>query len=249
MSKSPEIVAAVILAVSVAGIGTAAETESPSSEKAESETQAEPGVSAPPPPKAGRVVYKPPGVGQPARTIGGGSRGVAQVIPAVFAIAPDHVGRTASAQPTLFWSIDRVPPEGSHVEFSLIDGDSIDPTLELELPAPDRAGLHRIALGDHGVSLDPGVEYQWSVALVLDPNERSKDVVATGWIDRREPSPDAAASLGRATAADYAEAGFFYDALSTLSDEIERDPSNAELRQVRSDLLEQVGLGEAASGS
>jgi hypothetical protein len=48
----------------------------------------------------------------------------------------------------------------------------------------------------------------------------------------------------------YAEEGYWYDALWEISRMIEASPKDADLRQQRASLLEQVGLSEAAeSGS
>jgi len=207
-------------------------------------------VSAPPPAATGGVVYRPPMLGKPAQTVGGGSRGTADKVPALFVVTPDHVGQTASAQPSLFWFIDRVPDASTRIEFTLLDQEGVEPLVETSLETPQRAGIYRIRLADYGVHLTPGTEYEWSVALVLDPNERSKDIVATGWIDRVDISDQLASRLESEghdrTAAVYADAGLWYDALAALSDQIDRNPGDGRLVQQRADLLRQVGLEEAA---
>lgn len=207
-------------------------------------------VSAAPPL---RVIYKPPAAGKPARSVGGGSRGTIDKIPGLFAVTPDHVGRTISAQPSLFWFIDRAPDPSMQVEFTLLDEDGIEPLIETTLPTPDRAGVHRIRLSDFDVKLVYGREYEWSVALIVDPEKRSKDIVATGWIDRVEGSDELAARVAsggsQASAAIYAEEGLWYDSFSALSDLIESDPSDDQLVQQRQDVLRQVGLEVAAAGT
>jgi hypothetical protein len=209
-------------------------------------------VSAAPPAAGGPVVYQPPKLGKPARTVGGGSRGSSDKVPALYVLAPEHVGRTTSADPSLYWYIDRVPDPSHQIEFTLLDEESVEPLIEKVLTNPKRPGIQQIRLADYGVRLAQGTEYEWSVALILDPNERSKDIVATSWIDRVEPSPQLASRLategGARTAAVYADAGMWYDAVAALSDQIDRDPANAQLRQQRADLLRQVGLDAAASG-
>jgi len=198
-----------------------------------------------------RVMYRPPAVGKPVRTVGGGSRGAADKIPSLFAIVPDHVAKTTSAQPTLFWHVDRAPDPSTRVEFTLNDEDGVEPLVEANLATPVGAGLQRIRLSDHDVNLVPGAEYQWSVALVIDPDQRSKDIVVTGWIDCVEPSPEVVSRLelqGEAwRAAIFAEEGVWYDAFAALSDQIDRDPKNPLLTKQRSDLLDQAGLDLAAS--
>jgi hypothetical protein len=108
-------------------------------------------------------------------------------------------------------------------------------------------------LAEHGVKLSPGVEYQWVVALITDPENRSRDLVASGMIKRVDPSADLKKSIAAASPASlpavYAEAGIWYDALSSLSDRIEADPSNKALQESRADLLRQGGLKAAATFS
>jgi len=210
-------------------------------------------VGTPPPAPAGGFVYKPPQLGKPARTVGGGSRGTSGTVPVLFVVTPDHVGRTTSAQPSLFWYIDQVPATVPRIEFTLLDEDGVEPLVDTTLETPKHGGIHRIRLADYGVKLTPGSEYEWSVALVLDPNERSKDIVATGWIDRVEPSQELESRLEAAGSdgipAVYADEGVWYDAVAGLSDQIDRRPDDARLRQQRADLLRQVGLEEAAEGA
>jgi hypothetical protein len=200
---------------------------------------------------AARPVYQPPKLGKPARTVGGGSRGSRDKVPALFVVAPEHVGRTSSASPSLFWFVDRVPDASIRVEFTLLDEDSVEPLVAAVLPTPKRAGVHRIRLSDYGVSLDPGAEYEWSVSLVLDANERSKDIVATSWIDRIPESGELKSRLASegATASVFAEEGLWYDAIGALSDEIDGDPGNVQLAEQRAELLRQVGLDVIAAGA
>jgi hypothetical protein len=81
------------------------------------------------------------------------------------------------------------------------------------------------------------VEYEWSVALVADPAQRSRDIVAGGAILRipaEGPEP--------ADAAGYAQRGLWYDALMAL-DRGAQPPRDRDLiRERRAALLEQVGL-------
>jgi len=214
-----------------------------------------PPVSArpPAPDTALRVLYKPPEIGRPERTVGGGTRGTSDRIPVVFAIAPDHSGRTTSTHPSLFWYIDRATDASVRIEFTLVDPAAAEPLVEEPLAPPTSAGLQRIRTGDYGVQLEPGKEYEWSVALIVDPTNRSRDVVARGWIGRIDDAgaaarlhdqPEDAVRL----AAAYAEEGIFYDAFVALSDQIDREPTNVRLRNHRADLLRQVGLEAVASG-
>jgi hypothetical protein len=204
----------------------------------------------PVPPKAPSFV--PPKRGKPAGRVGGGSRDTGgDAWPVLAALVPEHVGRTVSDQPSLFWYIDAVPKAGTQLVFALIDEDSVEPIREISLDAPAQAGVQRISLSAYGVKLEPGVEYEWSVALVVDPEQRSNDIIASGWIDRLKEAPEGLESRtqeGAATSAvnAYAELGLWYDALSAISDLIDQNPGDALLKQIRAALLQQVGLGEVA---
>ena len=242
-------VAALCVALPAMAAEPDAKTEK-SKQAAGSETKAEESVSARPPVHPAPLVYTPPKLGKPARTVGGGSRGTSDKVPALYVLVPEHVGQTASAQPSLFWYIDRVPNADWKLEFSLIDEDSVKPLVEVTLPQPKAPGVYRIRLSDYDVKLKPGIEYEWSVSVVLDANERSKDVMAAGWIDRVEPSGLQArlSSVGSDGAARvYAEEGLWYDALASLSDQIDGNPGEPRLQQARADLLRQVGLDVAVS--
>ncbi len=198
-------------------------------------------------------IYRPRGVTNPARTVGGGSRGPGEGFPSVWAIVPDHVGRSGVSQPTLLWWVASAPPAGATVEFTLLDEDGIDPMVSAVLPTPSGPEqLNRIALAEHGVELVPGGEYEWSIALVVDAEERSKDIVATGWIAAVERSPELEAQLG-AEGADpvrlLASEGLWYDALTELDALLARSPGDGELLALRSQLLREVGLEAVAQAA
>ncbi len=187
-------------------------------------------------------VYRPPRRGAPRAKVGGGLRG-ASALPKPLALAPDHLARTVSAQPSLFWHIDAVPSRDSRLVFTLIDADGADPIVEATLDAPLQPGIQRIQLSDHGVELARGVEYEWSVALVVDAAHRGQDVISMGYIERvAEPG---GLGQGIPTAAQHAAAGLWYDAIGSISDSIEATPSDPRLRRQRSALLRAAGL-EAA---
>jgi hypothetical protein len=193
-------------------------------------------------------VYRPPTRGAPAGRVGGGTRGLPGRV-AVAVLAPDHVGLTTREQPTLHWFL--TPDATAPVEITVVDPARSQPLLALTLPPPVRAGIHGVRLADHGVRLSPGIQYQWSVAVVLDPDRRSRDVVASGAVERVEPPEPVRARAGQATAAElpfvYADAGLWYDAVTALSERVEAAPGDETPRRQRAALLEQVGLREAAA--
>jgi hypothetical protein len=186
--------------------------------------------------------YQPPRRGAPRARVGGGLRGV-RALPNPLALAPDHVGQTVVAQPSLFWYIDGSPGPGKQLVFTLIDEESIEPLVEVALAAPKRSGIWRVRLADYGVRLAPGQEYEWSVALIPDPAQRSKDVVSSGYI-RRVAAPEKLERC-RPDVDTYADLGLWYDALESISDSIDAAPSDPVLRGQRNALLRQAKLDAA----
>jgi hypothetical protein len=202
-------------------------------------------ASAPEPPPVGpqSVVYIPPRRGAPRARVGaGGVRGSA-ALPRPLALAPDHIGLTVSASPSLFWHIDAALGRDAELIFTLIDDLTTEPLAEITLDDPGGAGIQRLRLSKYGVQLEPEVEYTWSIALVPDAEQRSNDVVSLGFI-RRVARPDGFAAE-TSDAAAFAEAGIWYDALEALSDAVDADPADGNLRSLRSSLLRQAQLDAA----
>jgi hypothetical protein len=189
-------------------------------------------------------VYRPPKRGAPGGRVGGGTRGVQREVFVLSVLAPDHTGLTVSEQPFLYWFISN--PTSFPVELTVMDLQAVQPILEIRIPPPVQAGVHRIRLADYGIRLSSGAAYRWYVAVVPDPDRRSKDILAGGAIERVEVPEGIKSKLAQAGNADlpslYAEAGIWYDALRAISDLIEAAPQDHELRKRRAALLAQVKL-------
>jgi len=204
------------------------------------------------PPKAAvqpAIVYKFAKGAAPSARVSGGSRGSGDAAVTLDVLAPDDTGLTTQEQPSLFWYQSK--PAQARFELTLIEEDKIKPVFEVKVDRASKAGIQRLRLADQGVKLALDVEYKWVVALVTDPDNRSTDLVASGFIKRIEPSPELTAKIACATAqsrpAIYAEAGIWHDAVSSLSDLIEAQPDNQALLTERAGLLRQVGLKAAAA--
>jgi len=193
-------------------------------------------------------VYVPPKRGAPLTTVGGGTRGARSTVPVLSVLAPDHVAQTVSAQPTLFWYLPVITNE--RVEFVLNDPRRTAPLFEKKVQ-PVAPGVQSMNLADLGMQLEPRVAYEWSVAVVPDPEHRSRDIVAVGAIERVVPSAELEAQLQatgkQSVASVYANAGIWYDTLMVLSDSIAATPHDPRPRLQRAALLEQVGLKEIAA--
>lgn len=180
--------------------------------------------------------------------VSGGARGGGDET-SLLALVPDHAALTTSAQPSLFWFQSK--PTKAKLELTLVEPKKAKPLLSLTNSQTTKAGIQRIKLAKQKVELQPNVTYEWSVAIVSDPENRSKDIIAKGVIKRIQAPSDLAGKLENKEdvdrAAIYAEGGIWYDALEAISNAIDAHPDDASLRAQRGALLQQIGLPEAAA--
>jgi len=198
-------------------------------------------------------VYKPPLRGAPLARMGGGTRGTGDDAPVVTVLTPEHMGLTSQSQPVLYWYLSRVAPAARY-EFVLIAEDDYDPLVETALQGINSAGIQRIKLADHAVSLKPGVSYQWSVAVIMDSTQRSSNILSSGMIEYIEPAEGIMTRVENAAGDErigqYAGAGLWYDALQSLDEMIASNPGDAaRLQKMRASLLSQVGLDAVVSAT
>jgi hypothetical protein len=172
-------------------------------------------------------IYQPPRTGQPRGRMASGERGgVVGAYPTgeaplarPLSLAPEHVAQTLEPRPHLYWSIDR--PHPGRVVFTLSSRDAIEPDCELELPSPARAGAQAVDLAACPKDLEAGTEYEWFIAVVADPQKRSRDRISQGWIQRVAPPEGFDAAT--ASPADLARQGLWYDALHAAARSQDRD--------------------------
>ncbi len=185
----------------------------------------------------GKLIYKPIGRGAPAGRVDAGSRGDGDEVASLYVISPEDVGLTTHLQPSLHWY--QTAPAQLPFEISILKPNDPTPLMLVRQTGATSRGFHHLDLAEHGVSLAPGTDYQWVVALVRDPQSRSKDIVSSGWI--RHVQGDEG-SARRQDAAGYAAAGYWYDTITALFAQIEAHPQDAQLAADRRDLFVQVGL-------
>ncbi len=210
--------------VSLCCVLLAAAAHGDDSEREKSKPEATtPNVSAAP------LAYIPPqSIGAPRdRTGSAASRSARLPGPTLYSLVPEHTGQTVSAQPTLFWYLDTLPSEDTPMYFTLTNEQEIDPIAEIQLPKVSEAGIQRVDLAQHGIKLERGTEYEWTIAVVVDPERRANDIVTTGWVMVVDEPP----GLER-SARSYAAHGLWYDAIAVAPDDF------------RAELLREVGLGK-----
>ncbi|HEX4140865.1 MAG TPA: DUF928 domain-containing protein [Candidatus Methylacidiphilales bacterium] len=175
--------------------------------------------------------------------VGGGSRGGPEGAPLVEVLVPDHVALTTQARPLLYWYQSK--PSKVAFEISVTEPKNPKPLMLVQTSGTISAGVHSFRVA---ADLKPSVVYRWSVAAVIDPLNRSQDVVAYGIVKRVEPSARLVAQLAQARDQDkpaiYAANGIWYDAVESLSTQIQHSPNDEALKQERAGLLKQVALAD-----
>jgi hypothetical protein len=183
-------------------------------------------------PEQGLPIYVPPRRGAPKTRVGGGTRSSGSSVQLAL-LAPEHTGLTGRSSPMLYWWLSK-EHEGPF-EFVVMVESGVEPVLRFRQENTLAAGIHSFDLAAAGLSLEPGITYRWSVAIVRDEAQRARDVVALATmeyvIDRSVA--DQAETL--------AGAGLWYDAFALASAETNHS--------VWADLLEQVSLDQVAAWS
>ena len=176
--------------------------------------------------------------------VAGGARGGAADDFSLMVLVPDQIALTTQAQPSLYWYQSKAAK--TVCEIAVTESKNPKPLLMLKSSAPTPAGIHAIRLSKFNVELKPKSIYRWSVAMIVDPNNRSEDIIASGVIQRVDPPADFAGKLahldGSGQTALYAQNGFWYDALQSISDQIDHAPTDPSLHQERASLLRQIGM-------
>ena len=244
MKTSVIICSAVVIMLSLqdfsSGVGAAAATDQ--------------GIQAP----AGQLkdpslpIYTPPrdkNKTVPRARVGGSLRGTDGKDPEIVALVPDHIGLTVKQAPALNWFLSK--PTSLPIRFTLVDTRTVKPVHEGPIPTPAQAGVQSLDLKDFGLTLEPDVQYRWYISAIRNPDSPSQDIVAGGMIERCEFSTclvemEVDLSCDRPSVLRNAVRGFWYDAVSCLSDLIKTDTQDASLRRMRASLLKQVGLNGVA---
>ena len=182
-------------------------------------------------------VYKPPLRGAPGGRVGGASRSAAMpgmTLPVITLLAPaDHAGMTARPDPTLYYAISQ--PSQWPMQLTISAPLQPAPVLEVTIPPAAAAGLYPLRTAQYNLRLQPGIDYTWSVSVVLEPHAWSHNVVASAML-QFDPTPAAIRGV-----AALAEAGLWYDAVAAAVDQETLDRGRA-----LQALMRAVGLRDAA---
>ena len=179
--------------------------------------------------------------------VDGHVRGTDDAILTLTVLAPEDIGLTTKEQPSLYWYQSKAI--NTRFELTIVEKKAVTPVLEAKFEVTGD-GIQRLRLSDYKVNVALGVEYRWSVAMVVDAENRSKDVVASGVIKRVKPTEQLTQRLQGAPATEvpyiYADEGVWYDSLEALTTLIDTKPQDAKLHEIRAVYFMQVGLHDAA---
>jgi len=161
-------------------------------------------------------------------------------------VPQDHLGLTTSSNPTLLWYLPSKDVE--IMIFELRKAGEKEPIYAEQLQPS--TGIIQMQLPKDKVKLEIGTEYNWSVSVpCVTEGKRHKISVEAG-IKQVAPTPNLTEQLSKATtpqekARVYAQKGYWYDALGTLSNAFTANPNQSTYADILS-LLDQVGLNEIA---
>jgi hypothetical protein len=197
---------------------------------------------------------KPPSVGSPAGgTEGGGTRGdkcpgdlgkdLTPLLPTT------HLGRTFSAQPTLFIYVPT--PLNNTVEFELVDeGDKTVYKKYFNL-ITKTSGIVALPIpqNDRRSDIQGGKNYKWYLTVkcnLSNDSDESGNPFVSGWINRVELNSTDKFTLEKASLPErfkiYTDKVLWYDALGTLAQLRRDNPTDVDIARQWTDLLKAVNL-------
>lgn len=153
---------------------------------------------------------------------------------------------TIASHPTLFAYI----PQAGWVEFGLTEAKTAGAiyTTKFVVQAP---GIVQITVPKSVPPLAIGKTYRWYVSVVNDPKQPQEASSVQGQLQRVEPSTNLRQQLAHAVPGElpaiYAEAGLWYETLTTLAELRSVYPQDGRLAAAWRDLLMQNGLNAVAS--
>ncbi len=202
-----------------------------------SESDTEPAVTAPGETVEGETVeggasvvlpvYRPPLLGAPAERLGASTRSLVWNDGELMLLVPPRGGLSATASPILFWHL--TSPFTGTSRLVLSDARSGLPFFVLDETVDWQPGIMGFDLDDWGLVLPEGRIMRWRLILT---DQASEQIEATNLLEHRRPEFIVIDERDGASAAFWAERGYWFDALA----------ASAALPKERASLLASAGL-------
>lgn len=201
--------------------------------------------------------YKPPRtVGAPGRREGGGTRSPgscpAAGKPLTALIPANNIGFTVAEYPSFLFYVPPVPAQAPPLPIEFVLKENDQEIYTTTFMTTGKGGIVSISLPAYAglPPLEVGKNYQWFLSMVCDSEQRSLDVFVQGSIQRVAPTAQLNNQLRVATPNKrpdvYAEAGMWFDALTTLAELRRSNPNNSAYSAEWEQLLKAVGLDSIA---
>lgn len=198
-----------------------------------------------------RINFEPPPdrAGEPEQTAAGGTRGkcpqdTKEPDPPLTLLIPVNKRVLTVAEHPIFFVY--VPPTSAQtVQFVLkekISSNRSKVIYEAKYPLSGTPGIVSLRIPDNANKLEIGKNYQWSFALICDPQDRGEDRIQFGSIKRTELSANLAEEVEKATPLEranlYAKNGIWQDAIATLVELKHSQPDNSNVKVIWEELLQ-----------
>jgi len=164
-------------------------------------------------------------------------------------LAPQGTGYTISKQPRLCWHVSKMVKKPAILTIQYVDSLAKDKNIKPILNVPiqiSKTGIQIIDLSEYNIELEIGLKYRWSISISTEEEGNLKKFISNGIIQRIEQTNEFIQKINNAKEKEkpliYAESELWYDAISSLSDLIEKYPTDKTLQNQRSALFERVGL-------
>jgi hypothetical protein len=172
--------------------------------------------------------------------------------PLTALIPANNIGFTVAAYPSFSFYVPPVPAQASPLSIEFVLKENDQEVYTTTFMTTGKGGIVSISLPTYAglPPLEVGKNYQWFLSMVCDSEQRSLDVFVHGSIQRVAPTAQLNNNLNAATPNKrpdvYAEAGMWFDALTTLAELRRSNPNNSAYSAEWEQLLKAVGLDNIA---
>ncbi|MDJ0682522.1 MAG: DUF928 domain-containing protein [Xenococcaceae cyanobacterium MO_167.B52] len=182
---------------------------------------------------------------------GGGSRTYCQKQQNLAVLVPINNktvwGKTTATHPEFLFYL----PQGSEIEFVLQDETDNYVYHTSRQILPERKGIISISIPQTATPLENQKTYQWTLSVSCKNNDSESFIYVQGSMEKVVLESKINTQLATANELEkvliYAKKGIWYDAIAILARLRQDNPDDTQIKDMWSDLLEQVDLTEISS--